>query len=63
MGACGEAGAVTTNDGEIARKVSMLRDHGQDRKYYHQIEGYNGRLDAIQAGILSVKAQTLTGLE
>ena len=55
LGACGEAGAVTTSDGEIARQVAMLRDHGQARKYYHDIEGYNGRLDAIQAGFLTVK--------
>lgn len=55
LGACGEGGAVTTNDGEIARKVRMLRDHGQAQKYYHDVEGYNGRLDAIQAGILKVK--------
>lgn len=59
LGACGEAGAVTTNDKAIARKVSMLRDHGQAQKYYHDIEGYNGRLDAIQAGILHVKLQHL----
>jgi len=55
LGACGEAGAVTTNDDEIARHVRMLRDHGQSRKYYHDMEGYNGRLDAIQAGILHAK--------
>lgn len=55
LGACGEAGAVTTNDAGVADKVSMLRDHGQTKKYYHDVEGYNGRLDAIQAGILHVK--------
>ncbi len=55
LGACGEGGAVTTNDDEIARHVRMLRDHGQSRKYYHDMEGYNGRLDAVQAGILHVK--------
>ena len=55
LGACGEAGAVTTNDEAVARKIRMLRDHGQAKKYYHDIEGYNGRLDAIQAGILRVK--------
>jgi dTDP-4-amino-4,6-dideoxygalactose transaminase len=55
LGACGEAGAVTTNDEVLARKIRMLRDHGQSRKYHHEIEGYNARLDAIQAGILGAK--------
>jgi dTDP-4-amino-4,6-dideoxygalactose transaminase len=60
LGACGEAGAVTTNDEELARTIRMLRDHGQAKKYHHAIEGYNGRLDAIQAGILQVKLQKLS---
>jgi dTDP-4-amino-4,6-dideoxygalactose transaminase len=60
LGACGEGGAVTTNDEKLARHAKMLRDHGQSRKYYHDFEGYNGRLDAIQAGILSVKLKHLT---
>jgi len=55
LGACGEAGAVTTNDAALAAKMKMLRDHGQAKKYYHDVEGYNGRLDAIQAGILHAK--------
>jgi dTDP-4-amino-4,6-dideoxygalactose transaminase len=59
LGACGEAGMVTTDDEEIARKIRMIRDHGQAKKYYHDVEGYNGRLDAIQAGILSVKLKYL----
>lgn len=59
LGACGEAGAVTTNDSAIAEKIKMLRDHGQAKKYYHDIEGYNGRLDAIQAGLLHVKLSHL----
>jgi len=59
LGACGEAGAATTNDEEIAARVKMLRDHGQARKYYHDFEGYNGRLDAIQAGLLQVKLNHL----
>jgi dTDP-4-amino-4,6-dideoxygalactose transaminase len=59
LGACGEAGAVTTNDQALAAQVRMLRDHGQSKKYYHDMEGYNGRLDAIQAGILHVKLQHL----
>jgi len=59
LGACGEGGAVTTNDESVAKKVSMLRDHGQSKKYYHDVEGYNGRLDSIQAGILSTKLKHL----
>ncbi|HTV04887.1 MAG TPA: DegT/DnrJ/EryC1/StrS family aminotransferase [Acidobacteriaceae bacterium] len=55
LGACGEAGAVTTNDSGVAEKIRMLRDHGQAQKYYHEVEGYNGRLDAIQAGLLHIK--------
>jgi len=55
LGACGEGGAITTNDEEMARKIRMIRDHGQAKKYYHDIEGYNGRLDALQAGLLRVK--------
>jgi dTDP-4-amino-4,6-dideoxygalactose transaminase len=59
LGACGEAGAATTNNDEIARRMRMLRNHGQAKKYYHDLEGYNGRLDAIQAGILTVKLRYL----
>jgi dTDP-4-amino-4,6-dideoxygalactose transaminase len=59
LGACGEAGAVTTNDAKIAATIKIIRDHGQSRKYYHDLVGYNGRLDAIQAGILSVKLKHL----
>jgi dTDP-4-amino-4,6-dideoxygalactose transaminase len=59
LGACGEGGAITTNDAKIAQAGKMLRDHGQAKKYYHDIEGYNGRLDSIQTGILSVKLKHL----
>jgi dTDP-4-amino-4,6-dideoxygalactose transaminase len=59
LGACGEGGAVTTDDPEVAQTIRMLRDHGQSRKYFHDVEGYNGRLDAIQAGILQVKLRHL----
>lgn len=59
LGACGEAGAITTNDPELARQARMLRDHGQSKKYYHEVEGYNGRLDSIQAGILKTKLNYL----
>ena len=63
LGACGEAGAVTTADPEIAAKVAMLRDHGQAKKYNHQLEGYNARLDAIQAGALAHQAAPPGGME
>lgn len=55
LGACGEAGAAVTKDSKAATKMRMLRDHGQAHKYYHDVEGYNGRLDAIQAGLLKAK--------
>ena len=59
LGACGEAGAITTNEERLAQKARMLRDHGQSKKYYHDMEGYNGRLDSIQAGFLTVKLRYL----
>jgi len=59
LGACGEAGGITTDDDAIAATCRLLRDHGQAKKYYHEIEGYNGRLDAIQAGFLRVKLRHL----
>jgi dTDP-4-amino-4,6-dideoxygalactose transaminase len=60
LGACGEGGAVTTNDADLAKKIRRLRDHGQSQKYFHEIEGFNGRLDAIQAGILQIKLRHLS---
>lgn len=60
LGAFGEGGAVTTGDDKLAKTISMLRDHGQARKYYHDFEGYNGRLDTIQAGILRIKLRHLS---
>lgn len=59
LGALGDGGAITTNDDEIARVCRQLRDHGSAQKYYHDREGYNGRLDAIQCGFLSVKLKRL----
>ncbi len=59
LGACGEGGAITTNDEGLARRAAMLRDHGQSKKYYHDLEGYNGRLDSLQAGILRIKLRHL----
>jgi len=59
LGACGEAGAITTDDEQLAHTCRLLRDHGQSKKYFHDIEGYNGRLDAIQAGFLRAKLRHL----
>lgn len=59
LGACGEAGAITTDDESVAKFVRMIREHGQSRKYYHDMEGYNGRLDAIQAAFLRIKLRHL----
>jgi dTDP-4-amino-4,6-dideoxygalactose transaminase len=59
LGACGEGGMVTTARQEVAARVRLLRDHGQSEKYVHAEEGYNGRLDALQAAILRVKLKRL----
>jgi len=59
LGAYGEAGAVVTNDSEIAKKIKILRDHGQSRKYYHKVIGWNGRMDGLQGAVLSVKLKHL----
>lgn len=55
LGACGDAGCVTTDDAAIARAVRQLRDHGSERKYHHDRIGWNERMDGIQGAILSVK--------
>ena len=59
LGAFGEGGAIVTQDETIAKKISVIRDHGQQKKYFHDMEGYNGRLDAIQAGVLRIKLKRL----
>jgi dTDP-4-amino-4,6-dideoxygalactose transaminase len=59
LGAYGEAGAVTTANPDIAKKIKMFRDHGQSRKYYHDVIGWNARMDGIQGAILSVKLRHL----
>lgn len=60
LGALGEAGAVTTNDTDIANRVSVYRDHGQSERYIHvSPDGVNGRMDAIQAAILHIKLDRL----
>lgn len=59
LGACGDGGAVATNDPEIASTVRLLRDHGRRQGYYHEQTGLNSRLDALQAAILQVKLNYL----
>ncbi|MBU4373027.1 MAG: DegT/DnrJ/EryC1/StrS family aminotransferase [Euryarchaeota archaeon] len=55
LGAYGEAGAIVTNNSELAAKLRMFRDHGQRKKYYHSIIGWNARMDGFQGAVLSVK--------
>ena len=55
LGAFGEAGCVITSDPELAATVKCLREHGQSKKYYHQMEGFNGRMDNLQAAALRAK--------
>jgi dTDP-4-amino-4,6-dideoxygalactose transaminase len=59
LGAFGDAGAIATNDKEIAEKIRQLRNHGRTEKYIHNMEGYNCRIDTLQAAILKVKLKYL----
>ena len=59
LGADGDGGMLTTNDEGLARKLRMLRVHGIERRYYHDLHGYNSRLDELQAAILRVKLKHL----
>lgn len=59
LGAYGEAGAVVTNSPDIDKTIRMLRDHGQAKKYYHGLVGWNARMDGIQGAVLSVKLKRL----
>lgn len=59
LGAYGEGGAVVTKNAEFATKMKMLRDHGQSRKYHHDVVGYNYRLEGIQGAVLRVKLRHL----
>nr|WP_201029963.1 DegT/DnrJ/EryC1/StrS family aminotransferase [Kosmotoga arenicorallina] len=60
LGAFGDAGAIVTNNEELAEKVRLLRNYGSIKKYYHEIEGVNSRLDELQAALLSVKLKHIT---
>jgi len=59
LGACGEAGAVVSDDEKVIKRVRQLRDHGQAQKYFHEVEGVNARMDALQAIVLRAKLKRL----
>jgi dTDP-4-amino-4,6-dideoxygalactose transaminase len=59
LGCYGDGGAITTNDETLAKRIRLLRDHGRTTKYSHDVEGYNYRLDGLQAAILDVKLRHL----
>ncbi|MDO5101598.1 MAG: DegT/DnrJ/EryC1/StrS family aminotransferase [Lautropia sp.] len=59
LGALGDAGAVTTNDDQLAKRVRMLRNYGSDKKYVHDLRGFNSRMDELQAAFLLEKLKVL----
>jgi dTDP-4-amino-4,6-dideoxygalactose transaminase len=59
LGAFGDGGAIFTNDDELAHKMKMIANHGQQKRYYHEVVGCNSRLDSIQAAVLNIKLQHL----
>ena len=60
LGALGDAGAITTNNEELALQIKLLRNYGSQKKYYNEVIGHNMRLDELQAAFLTVKLQYLT---
>jgi UDP-2-acetamido-2-deoxy-ribo-hexuluronate aminotransferase len=61
LGCYGDGGAIYTNDDTLASKMKMIANHGQSKRYYHDIVGCNSRLDTIQAAVLNIKLQKLDG--
>lgn len=59
LGAFGDGGAIFTNDDELAKKLKMIANHGQEKRYYHEMVGCNSRLDSIQAAVLNEKLKHL----
>ena len=59
LGAWGEAGAITTNDSALCDRLRMFREHGQKTKYFHDVVGWNGRMDGLQGAVLRVKLKYL----
>ena len=62
LGALADAGAVTTNDAELASKIKALRNYGSKTKYYNDIIGFNSRLDEVQAAFLQIKLAALNSI-
>jgi dTDP-4-amino-4,6-dideoxygalactose transaminase len=60
LGALGDAGAITTNDAELADKVRVLRNYGSRQRYVNEVKGFNSRLDPVQASVLQVKLKHLS---
>lgn len=61
LGCYGDGGALMTNDDELAKKMRMIANHGQEKKYFHKVLGCNSRLDTIQATVLNIKLRYLDG--
>ena len=59
LGAFGDGGAIFTNDDALADKIKMIANHGQSRRYYHDVVGCNSRLDTVQAAVLKIKLKHL----
>ena len=57
LGCYGDGGAIFTNDDELAVKLKMIANHGQSKRYYHDLVGCNSRLDTMQAAVLNVKVE------
>lgn len=59
LGGCGDGGIIVTNERDLAEKIRILRNHGSSKRYYHDVLGYNSRLDELQAAILRIKLRRL----
>lgn len=59
LGCYGDGGAITTNDEQLAEKMTMIANHGQSKRYYHDLVGCNSRLDSLQAAVLNIKIDHL----
>ena len=63
LGCFGDGGAIFTSNKELAKRIKMIANHGQEKKYYHDLIGCNSRLDTLQAAILDVKLKYLKGYQ